>query len=527
MTITRPSLILALTLLMAAPAAQAQSDPEHNHLECFALARTRSVRTTVSVATALGTQTQVLVLKATMLCTPARKTGTTGTDPIPATAIPDFTCYKVKPSFVHLGEVLTDQFESGTFTLLAERLLCAPTLVNPGSGGTTTTTTPTQVSTTSTTQSPVTTVPPTSTSVTSTTSTFTTSTVGPATTSTVVTATTSTTIAGGFSRFNLTLSPATANCGAAGLSAPPAPPLSGELDDGSGAKLVDLGLGCLYFGGGNNTAVPGAGLPDGTTSILDVVATSGGALTLGAHTGTPTSCTKGAGPSKHCGKTSATACNVDGDCGSNGPCLPDANCYFGAPLPIPNPSTPGLSACVLNVVSTDAGGSVNSGTGATSVTLPLSTRVYLTGTAYDDSTTSTVEACPRCLAGKCNGGKRSGLTCTTVGSKQTTIDCPPTDAQFLAPLGVPLAATSSDATSTNAGGTFCASQGHAGAFGKAAARVIREHGTSPGNLGDGTAHAAQLASTFCVPKTGNALVDPVADLPGPGATSVAALLQLQ
>jgi hypothetical protein len=521
-TTTSRTIALALTLL-AVSGARAQSDTEHNHLECFRLTGGRSLRQTVAVQTQFGVQNQVMVLRAALLCTPAKKTGTTGTDPVPPTAVPDFTCYKVKPSTLRVDELLTDQFESGTFGISAERLLCAPTLVGSAGGPTTTSTTVPASPTTTSVPAPSTT----STTVTTTTSTSVTSSTGP-TTTTVVTATTSTTIgSGGFSHLNLTLAVATANCGGAGLSSPPAAPLSGELDDGTGAKIVDLGLGCLYFGGGNNTAVPGAGLPDGSTSVFDVTGTSGSSLTLAGHAGPPTGCTKAAGPTKHCGKASATTCNADTDCGSNAPCLADANCYFGAPLPVPNPTSPGVSSCVLNVVNTDASGTVDSAAGTSSLTLPLSSRVYLTGTAYDDNSTTAIEACPRCLNGTCNGGKRSGLACAVSGSKQTSIDCPPTDAQFIAPLSIPLVAGSGDATATNAAGTFCPSQGHAGAFGKTTARTIREHGGAAGSLAGGAQQPSQLAATFCVPKTGNALIDPVADLPGPGATAVPALLQLQ
>src|SRR5262249_7828891 len=54
--------------------------------------------------------------------------------------------------------------------------------------------------------------------------------------------------------------PGSANCGGPGFSPPAAAPFSGEVDDSSGTKLADLGLGCLYSG-----TAPGAGisLPDG------------------------------------------------------------------------------------------------------------------------------------------------------------------------------------------------------------------------------------------------------------------------
>lgn len=394
------------------------------------------------------------------------------------------------------------------------------TSTTPPASSTTTTIVPPTTSTTS--VSPTTTVPTTSTSSTVV-STTTPSTVAP--TTTVVISTTSTTTPTA-SQLAITLTAATANCGGAGLSSPPSPPLSGQLD-GSGGKIVDLGLGCLYFGGGNNTSVPGAALPDGSTTILDVKSANGSTLTLGAHAGPSTECTQGAGPAKHCAKASATSCAVDGDCGSNGPCLADANCFFGPPLPIPNPNAPGVSSCVLNVVNVDATGTIDETAGTSSSTISLSSRVYLTGTSYDDPSTTAIEACPRCIAGKCNGGKNANGACVSGGPKLTSVDCPPSEGQFIAPLGVPLGLTTATSTSSNATGAFCSGQTHAGAFGQSGAHTISETGSAAGDLTDGAQHAAQLASTFCVPKTGNALIDPVADLPGPGATAIPTLLQLQ
>ena len=39
------------------------------------------------------------------------------------------------------------------------------------------------------------------------------------------------------------------------------------------AKINDLGLGCLYFGGGNATVVAGGKIPDGATSLLSITGT--------------------------------------------------------------------------------------------------------------------------------------------------------------------------------------------------------------------------------------------------------------
>jgi hypothetical protein len=67
----------------------------------------------------------------------------------------------------------------------------------------------------------------------------------------------------------------------------------------------------------------------------------------------------------------------------------------------------------------------------------------------------------------------------------------------------------------------------AGAFGQATTKCVAETGTPAGNLSDGQPHPAVLGSVFCIPATGNAAVDGVADLPGPGAIGLNGVAQLQ
>ena len=80
---------------------------------------------------------------------------------------------------------------------------------------------------------------------------------------------------------------------------------------------------------------------------------------------------------------------------------------------------------------------------------------------------------------------------------------------------------------TSATGFFCPNQIDAGAFGQAGTQCIKETGQAGGNLGDGAGHNAHLAAVFCIPATGNAAVDGVADLPGPGAIGLNGTAQLQ
>src|SRR5438105_735349 len=245
--------------------------------------------------------------------------------------------------------------------------------------GTTTTSTSTTPSTTGTTAS--------TTGTTATTTSATGSTAS--TSSTTGSATTSTTMATTFTKLAFTVSPGTTSCGPAGLTASgAAAPTSGQLFSDTGCSTAvatgQLGLGCLYFGGGNATNVPGGGIPDGSTSILNI---SGGTLS-GASTGDPNTCTVAAGPGTHCiNNNTMPACANDAGCGgAAGACALDANCFFGPPLPVLSPPPNGaLTTCVLNVVQTDASGTTNTATGDSSLTMPLSSRAYITGNTTSPS----------------------------------------------------------------------------------------------------------------------------------------------
>src|SRR5437879_1523076 len=178
----------------------------------------------------------------------------------------------------------------------------------------------------------------------------------------------------------VTLAQGTTDCGGPGPNPSSVAPFSGEIDDGTGTKLKDLGLGCLYIGGGNALTLPGTPLPDGSTSILDVSGANGLQLTLAASNGTgPDTCTLGAGPGKHCANTSLAACTSDADCGGQkSSCQLDANCFFGPPAPVP--AGP-LTSCVVDVIGTDPCGAADLQSGNSSLTLGLSARPYLTGNA--------------------------------------------------------------------------------------------------------------------------------------------------
>ncbi len=197
--------------------------------------------------------------------------------------------------------------------------------------------------------------------------------------------------------------PGTPSCGGAGLSPAPSAPFTGALfsNTACSTKTNDLGRGCLYIGGGNAKAIPPGGVPSGATNYLNV---SGANLVASAGTGT-LDCTKAAGPTKVCLNNDALpACTSDADCGgyTNG-CHEKANCFFGPPLEFPNPILTSLTTCVQNVLQADASGTGDASTGASNVTMPLSSWVYVTGNLSSP--------CPHCCTPtsatfpKCTGAK--------------------------------------------------------------------------------------------------------------------------
>jgi hypothetical protein len=205
-----------------------------------------------------------------------------------------------------------------------------------------------------------------------------------------------------------------------------------------------------------------------------------------------------------------------------GPDCTNTGCSFGTPLPIPNPLLQVISTCVVNKWGQPAGGTVDLATGVTSLNIPLASDVYLTGTAL----------CPKCSAtgtptspgsGTCNGGVRNGLACTSTSPTGLTRDCLPATSTFIGTIPVILTpATTGTRTSTSATGQFCPGQslGGSGCFGSSACRTITENGSPAGALAPGTPKSVTLASTFCIPATGNGAVDGSAALPGPGAISL-------
>ena len=305
----------------------------------------------------------------------------------------------------------------------------------------------------------------------------------------------------------------TANCGNGGLSSPPDPPFSGELDsDTAGTtKITDLGLGCLYIGGGSASVAPSL-IPEGATTILD--STDGTTLTASFGT-SRADCSRGPESATHCISDPTIACTTDSDCtGLKGDCAPDANCFFGPPIPI-NGFPP---SCVVNTFASDASGTVDVSTGVSSVSINLSSRVFLT--------LGQLSTCPSCVGGFCDSGQNSGQACVTTNASGTSTDCPPSVSLFVGAIPVNLTPLNTETqTFTAADGNFCSPQGAAGAFGQVTAEAITQHGSPAGDLSDGQPHASTLVSNFCIPATGSGSLDGLASLPGPGTLSLPGMAQ--
>jgi hypothetical protein len=126
----------------------------------------------------------------------------------------------------------------------------------------------------------------------------------------------------------------------------------------------------------------------------------------------------------------------------------------------------------------------------------------------------------------------------------TTIDCPPVadGGAYLPEFQVNLEKlTTGTSQKTDPDGLFCTAQKTFSAFGGQNQTfrtpgdptnppikivTITENGSPAGNLTDNMPHAARLGAVFCIPETGNGLIDGAADLAGPGAVSLPGSVQI-
>jgi hypothetical protein len=81
----------------------------------------------------------------------------------------------------------------------------------------------------------------------------------------------------------------------------------------------------------------------------------------------------------------------------------------------------------------------------------------------------------------------------------------------------------------NPSGLLCPGQTTPGCFSRTDCRSVTETGMSPGTAINSalTPQPATLVSTFCVPGTGNLLLDGPAGLPGPAAISLPGTVRAQ
>jgi len=122
----------------------------------------------------------------------------------------------------------------------------------------------------------------------------------------------------------------------------------------------------------------------------------------------------------------------------------------------------------MNEIATAPTGTVDCSTGATSINLPLSSEIFLTGDK--DAGTGGIQPCPRCLAGSCAGGPNNGMLCiagtTTLGGNPgypTSNDCPPDNSDSIGTLPIAFTLSSGIVTwtgtvATNDSGSTASSQ---------------------------------------------------------------------
>jgi hypothetical protein len=329
----------------------------------------------------------------------------------------------------------------------------------------------------------------------------------------------------------------------------------GDVRAANGTLVANINCAGLYTGGGGNSVPLPFAVPDLGFAITRITSCTGQTGTLGGTTSTAT--------------------------GSNRNCT-DTGCLFGAPLAVPNAMTIPTSVCVTNAASAPASGSATFDTGATTVVLPLSSTIFLTG---DKLGVPGIQPCPLCSSGTCIGGPNNGMSCvegtTAINeSYPTSHDCPPDQSDSIGSLPIAFTLSTGSLTwtgtpATNDSGStasnptrvfsgFCADvalpggtkafknpaqkcwengmavgapcsvadsfesceQRTQGAFGPNGGgnRTIVAIGNSTSILGG--PGLATLVSIFSIPPTFDATIDGAGDLPGPGAVALPGTAQL-
>ncbi len=196
------------------------------------------------------------------------------------------------------------------------------------------------------------------------------------------------------------------------------------------------------------------------------------------------------------------ACTSDADCsGTGNACL----FFLGPPQPF---GAGGVSFCQVSSIS-GVSGTLDPTTGAATFAAALRSALYGGPTVADP--------CPRCIAGVCSGGARSGMSCTIQGTSSlfadaVSLDCPPSNGLFLGDTTSGTTMTTSTQTVTvSAASPACTGIGWAGfrclcdTCGDLAAEPCRSNADCPGGvvcggkrcLGGSNAGAACAANSEC------------------------------
>ena len=252
-----------------------------------------------------------------------------------------------------------------------------------------------------------------------------------------------------------------------------------------GDVLKSLGCGNIEIGAGFSVIPPGP-IPAGATNVFDA-ACVGDECTLvpvtAAETGSDADCT-------------------------------DAGCRFGAYLSIANGP---LSWCVANAFALPGSGLLSPSTGEVSASIPLETVVTYTG---NDN-----EPCPPCSGapgpGICDASAaNSGASCTGINAAGDNYECAP-NGSTLPGFGVDLTPLQTTTVAVDdVSRIFCPGQLSPGCFAEPTCDYVELNGMPGGPITAGLGHDLRLASVFCIPNTGNILINGAANLPGPGAITL-------
>ena len=244
----------------------------------------------------------------------------------------------------------------------------------------------------------------------------------------------------------------------------------------------------------------------------------------------PRRCSGGSNPGLRC-----TTLGADPACTGGGTCVNDPDIQ---PCPLCNPTTLVCNGGFNNGMACvpDGGGGTGLAQYPTSHDCPISTLVLIGNLPVPfvlTIGTSTKTAVPlgtkqRVFCGFCRDADSTGAfgLCTAganVGQVcALTADCGAGGLCEAKPCE-----SNNDCVGDPASRESC-EQRNDGAFGPGggAVQTITEIGTPSGDVQDYAPHLGTAVSVFCIPPTFNPILDPNADLPGPGAVSLPSTIQL-